>query len=61
MKEDKNAHDFGHTIHELQFEGDDEYNFLKKEKSKDMKKKLGIDANPLDGAVGKARISFVPA
>lgn len=55
LKDDKNRHDFGHTIHELSFEGDDEYNFTKKEKSKNMKKKLGIDGNPLDGAVGKVR------
>ncbi|KAL5501557.1 ERV46 [Sanghuangporus vaninii] len=54
LKDDQNAHDFGHTIHQLSFEGDDEYNFKKKEKSMDMKKKLGIVGNPLDGASGKA-------
>ncbi|EJC98088.1 endoplasmic reticulum-derived transport vesicle ERV46 [Fomitiporia mediterranea MF3/22] len=54
LKEDKNRHDFGHIVHELSFEGDDEYNFRKKERSKGIKKKLGIEANPLDGAVGKA-------
>ncbi|KAL5524558.1 hypothetical protein ACEPAF_9698 [Sanghuangporus sanghuang] len=54
LKDDQSAHDFGHTIHQLSFEGDDEYNFKKKEKSMDMKKKLGIVGNPLDGASGKA-------
>lgn len=57
LKEDGNKHDFGHTIHELSFMGDDEYNFKKAEKSKNMKQRLGIDANPLDGAVGKVSCS----
>lgn len=55
LKDDENAHDFSHTIHQLSFEGDDEYNFKKKEKSMDMKKRLGIAGNPLDGASGKVR------
>ncbi|KAI5118701.1 hypothetical protein M0805_003357 [Coniferiporia weirii] len=54
LKEDQNRHDFGHTIHELRFSGDDEYNFAKAEKSRQMKKKLNIEGNPLDGAVGRA-------
>ncbi|KAH8114481.1 Sec1 family-domain-containing protein [Phellopilus nigrolimitatus] len=55
LKEDGGRHDFGHTIYDLSFEADDEYNFSKKEKGKQMKKKLGLDGNPLDGAVGIAR------
>jgi len=51
---DGKQHDFGHTINELTFQGDDEYDFTKAEQSKSMKKKLGIDENPLDGTVRKA-------
>ena len=62
LKDDKNRHDFRHTIHELHFEGDDEYNYNKKQKSKEMKKKLGLEMNPLDGAVGNVSLahSFWP-
>ena len=55
LREDGNRHDFGHIIHMLKFEGDDEYDFTKAEKSREMKRKLGIEANPLDGAEGKAK------
>lgn len=55
LREDGNRHDFGHIIHELQFEGDDEYDFTKAEKSREMKRRLGIEANPLDGAELKAK------
>lgn len=48
LKEDANKHDFGHQIHTLAFEGDDEYSFDKAETSKQMKARLGIAANPLD-------------
>ena len=58
LKDDKNRHDFRHTIHELHFEGDDEYNYNKKQKSKEMKKKLGLEMNPLDGAVGNVSLAF---
>ena len=55
LKDEKDKHDFGHTIHMLTFEGDDEYNYNKKQKSQKMKKQLGLEGNPLDGAVGKVR------
>lgn len=45
---DGNQHDFGHTIYDLSFTGDDEYDFNKAQKSKEMKRKLGIASNPLD-------------
>lgn len=53
LRDDGNRHDFSHTIHQLAFQGDDEYDFNKAEKSKKMKKKLGIEANPLDGTFRK--------
>ena len=48
---DGHQHDFGHAIHELAFEGDDEYDFTVAEKSKKMKQRLGIAKNPLDNTV----------
>ena len=53
LKEDGNRHDFSHTIHELAFEGDDEYDINKARLGKDLKQKLGIAANPLDGTEGR--------
>ncbi|KAI0074122.1 Sec1-domain-containing protein [Panus rudis PR-1116 ss-1] len=49
LKEDGNRHDFTHTIHQFAFEGDDEYDYYKAELSREMRKKMGITANPLDG------------
>ncbi len=49
LKDEKNKHDFRHTIHELQFLGDDEYQISKATKSRTMKQRLGIEGNPLDG------------
>ena len=51
LRDDGIQHDFGHHIHELSFEGDDEYNLDLAQKGKLMKQKLGIEKNPLDGAV----------
>jgi len=53
LKDDANRHDFTHTIHQWGFEGDDEYEFFKSEKSKAMKQRLGIAENPLDGMNGR--------
>ncbi|TDL22172.1 endoplasmic reticulum-derived transport vesicle ERV46 [Rickenella mellea] len=49
LRDEENKHDWGHVIHDIDFEGDDEYDWTKAEKSKEMKKRLGIHANPLDG------------
>lgn len=49
LKDDGNRHDFTHTIHELAFEGDDEYDMYKAELGREMKKRMGIEDNPLDG------------
>jgi hypothetical protein len=51
LRDDGNRHDFSHTIHHLAFEGDDEYDMYKVELSRGMKERMGLGANPLDGAV----------
>jgi len=51
---DGNQHDFGHTVYDLSFTGDDEYDFNKAQKSQEMKRKLGIASNPLDRTTMKA-------
>lgn len=43
------VHDFGHIIHKLNFESDDEYNPQMADAALRVKKKLGVDVNPLDG------------
>ncbi|KAL4063304.1 Sec1-like protein [Scleroderma yunnanense] len=53
LKDDGNPHDFSHTVHELYFMADDEYNPKKATISKEMKKRMNIAENPLDGYVGK--------
>ncbi|EIN12528.1 endoplasmic reticulum-derived transport vesicle ERV46 [Punctularia strigosozonata HHB-11173 SS5] len=53
LREDGNRHDFSHTIHEFAFEGDDEYLPDKYKVSKEMRAKMGLEAGPLDGAVGR--------
>ena len=52
LRDDGHPHDFSHTIHELAFEGDDEYDFKKAVMGRDMKARMGL-GNPLDGAVGR--------
>ena len=59
LKEDGNRHDFSHTIHEFAFEGDDEYDFSKASRSRELKARVGIDANPLDKT--ELRVSFLQA
>lgn len=51
LRDEGNKHDFGHVIYELAFEGDDEYDFSKAEKSKAMKRRLGIEKGPLDNSI----------
>lgn len=53
LKEDGNRHDFSHTINELAFEGDDEYDIQMAELGREMKAKMGIVNNPLDGTHGR--------
>ncbi|KAJ7175975.1 Sec1 family-domain-containing protein [Mycena filopes] len=50
LRDDGNRHDFSHTIHQLAFEGDDEYDIYKAKAGLAMRERLGIDKNPLDGA-----------
>ncbi|GJE88841.1 endoplasmic reticulum-Golgi intermediate compartment protein [Phanerochaete sordida] len=50
LKEDGNRHDFTHTIHQFAFAGDDEYNFAKADKGRQLKQRLGITEGPLDGS-----------
>jgi len=44
-------HNFGHRIHTFRFESDDEYDIHKREVGTEMRKRLGIDADPLVGTV----------
>lgn len=53
LKDDSNPHDFTHFVHEFYFMADDEYNPKKATISKEMKKRMDIAENPLDGYVGK--------
>lgn len=55
LRNDGNRHDFSHTINHFSFMGDDEYDVRKAKFSTDMKQRLGLDSNPLDGTV--ARVS----
>lgn len=48
-------HNFGHTIETFTFESDDEYDVHKKEIGTELKKRLGIDADPLTGTVATVR------
>ncbi|KAI6114429.1 Sec1-like protein [Pisolithus sp. B1] len=53
LKNDGNPHDFSHMVHEFLFMADDEYNPRKATISKEMKKRMNIVGNPLDGHVAK--------
>lgn len=55
LKDDKNIHDFSHTVHEIYFMADDEYNPTKSKIGKDMRKRMGIEENPMDGYEAKVR------
>ncbi|TRM64039.1 endoplasmic reticulum vesicle transporter-domain-containing protein [Schizophyllum amplum] len=61
LRDDGNRHDFSHTIHSLSFEGDDAYDNRKREASKEMRQRMGLSSNPLDGTVrvtNKAQYMF---
>lgn len=51
LRNDGNRHDFSHTIHQFAFLGDDELNHRKRKTSLEMKQKLDLLTNPLDGSV----------
>ncbi|KAG2757911.1 Sec1-like protein [Suillus brevipes Sb2] len=53
LRDDNNPHDFSHIIHEFFFMADDEYNYNKAKVGNDMKQRLGIADNPLDGVEAK--------
>lgn len=53
LRDDGNPHDFSHIIHEFFFMADDEYNPNKAKIGKDMKERMGIADNPLDGVEAK--------
>ncbi|KII90572.1 hypothetical protein PLICRDRAFT_106265 [Plicaturopsis crispa FD-325 SS-3] len=53
LRDDGNRHDFSHRIHQLAFEGDDEYDIYKAKTSKEMRQRLGIAENPLDGTYAR--------
>jgi endoplasmic reticulum-Golgi intermediate compartment protein 3 len=58
LRDDGHPHDFDHTIHEFAFEGDDEYDIRKAEMSRQMKQRLGLHKNPLDGTSGRVTVSL---
>lgn len=51
LRDDKNRHDFTHTIHELSFESDQERN---RERQREFRATLGIE-NPLDRTTKRVR------
>ncbi|KIM89157.1 hypothetical protein PILCRDRAFT_213744 [Piloderma croceum F 1598] len=53
LRNDGNRHDFSHIIHQFTFMDDDEYDLKKAKYGHEMKRKLGLDVNPLDGAVSR--------
>ena len=61
LKTDGNRHDFSHTINHLAFEGDDEYDLTKARIGKELKERLGIAANPLDGTSGRVSNLCLPS
>ncbi|KAJ4472397.1 Sec1 family-domain-containing protein [Lentinula lateritia] len=59
LRDDGNKHDFSHTIHQLSFEGDDEYDYRKAKIGREMKARLGLDTNPLDDTLHRVGISRI--
>jgi hypothetical protein len=57
LRNDGNRHDFTHSIHEFAFMSDDEYDLRKAKYGLDMKRRLGLDTNPLDGMVSRVSLS----
>ena len=56
LRNDGNRHDFSHIIHQFAFMGDDEYDLRKAKYGNEMKRRLGLDSNPLDGTVARVSI-----
>ena len=48
LRGDGQTHDFGHRIHHFRIESDDEYNPSKVLVADRIRKRLGVDSNPLD-------------
>jgi hypothetical protein len=48
LRDDGSKHDFTHKIHRLAFEADDDHNIWKAVNARQLKKRLGIEGNPLD-------------
>ncbi|KAJ3919622.1 endoplasmic reticulum vesicle transporter-domain-containing protein [Lentinula edodes] len=60
LRDDGSKHDYSHTIHELTFENDDDYNYRKARITKEIRMRLGLD-DPLRGTthtVTDARFSL---
>ena len=57
LRTDGNRHDFTHEIHTFAFENDDEYDPSNARLGRELKTRMGIDANPLDGTQGRVRPS----
>jgi endoplasmic reticulum-Golgi intermediate compartment protein 3 len=55
LRDDGHPHDFSHTIHQFAFEGDDEYDFRKARLGREMRERMGLGANPLDGSRAEVR------
>src|ERR1700723_3489117 len=56
FRNDGNRHDFSHYINQFSFLGDDEYDLTKAKYGNEMKQKLGLNSNPLDGTVARVSI-----
>lgn len=56
LREDGNRHDFSHTIHELAFDSEDESDLVKAKMGQELKRRMGISGNPLDGALGRVGV-----
>jgi hypothetical protein len=59
LRDDGNKHDFSHIVHHLAFETDDEYDYWKAASGQKMKKKLGLEKNPMDGIEARVRRAMV--
>ena len=75
LRDEKDRHDFSHTIHYLAFEselssffrlsvlktslGDDEYDYWKAEAGNAMRDRMGLADNPLDGVVARVCVPLI--
>jgi len=53
LRNDGNRHDFSHTIHHFGFMTDAEYDMRRAKSGTAMKKRLGLDKDPLDGYIAR--------